>query len=77
MLIDYLRSKDCMKEKTYIRIKKSVLPIGLFTLVIAIILSRYFPESGPWAFAAGFLMGLSIVVSIFGIIVVSRDWIKK
>ena len=69
MLIKYLRKSERMSEKTYINLKKSVLPIGMFMLAAGIILNRFFSENGIGAFCSGFLIGLSIVMNIAGIII--------
>ena len=68
MLVNHLRNKERISEKTFLIIKKMVLPLGLFLLVIAIILIRNFSESKPLSFIAGVLLGLSIVVNIVGLI---------
>lgn len=69
MLVKYLRKSDRISEKTFIKLKKSILPMGIFLLAISLILNRFFQENGIIAFISGLLMGLSIVANIVGIIV--------
>lgn len=41
------------------------MPIGMISLVIAIILTRYFKETNLLNFISGFLFGLSIVLNLY------------
>lgn len=76
MLVKYLRKSDRISEKTFIQIKKSILPLGIILLAISLILHRFFPENGIIAFISGLLMSLSIVANIVGI-VVSKSFQRK
>lgn len=44
------------------------MPIGLSSLAIALIIERFFPSSNGFSFIAGFLIGISVVFNLSGIL---------
>lgn len=73
MLINYLKRKDYISDKTVKTIHKILLPLGLLCLSASLIISRYLAGSPGVDFIAGFLMGLSIVLNLAGLIIISRQ----
>jgi len=68
MLLNYLRKLDRISEKGYKRVKTIVLATGMITLAVGLIINRFTGDNGILAFFSGFLIGLSIVANIAGII---------
>ncbi len=48
------------------------LPIGIVTLVAAVIIDKFFPENRTTDFVSGFLLGLSVVLNMYYIIVTAK-----
>jgi hypothetical protein len=49
------------------------MPIGLTLLAIAILMMKFLPATSVFDFTEGFLIGLSIVLNIYYIYVVSKN----
>jgi len=47
---------------------KLALPIGLSSLAIALIIERFLPSSNGFNFITGFLIGISVVFNLSGIL---------
>lgn len=76
MLINYLRKSDCISETTGNTLKKLVLPLGLIAFAVSLLLKHFAGGSPAIDFTSGFLMGLSIVLNVAGIIILKR-WKNK
>ena len=48
------------------------MPIGMLLLAIAILIKKFLPDSNLFSFLEGFLIGLSIVLNIYYIIVMTQ-----
>jgi len=60
------------------KLKKALtMPVGALLLAIAIMLEKFLPGSNLLDFIEGFLIGLSIVLNLYYVIVVSRKNKKK
>jgi hypothetical protein len=56
-----------------IKDKNVILSIGMFSLVIAILLGRYFEETPVISFLEGMLYGLSLVMNTFALILARKS----
>lgn len=74
MLINYLRKNGCLSEERFNKLKLFIIPVGMITLASSIIINRFFNANGMLDFISGFLMGISIVANITGIIAISTIW---
>ena len=64
--------KDINPMKKY-SLQSVAMPIGMISLVIAIILTRYFKTTDLLDFISGFLFGLSIVLNLYYIYKVAAN----
>lgn len=48
-------------------------PIGVTLLALSVIVSRFFPETAFFDFFAGLLLGLSLVLNLYYIIIISKS----
>ncbi len=76
MLINYLKRSNYISETTSMGLKRLVLPLGMFTFSSSLLLTHFGGESAAVDFSSGFLMGLSIVLNVAGIII-ARTLKKK
>ena len=72
MLINYLKRSDCISDKTSNKLKKLVLPLGMLTLAVSLLMKHFAAGSAAIDFTSGFLTGLSIVINVTGIIIIAR-----
>lgn len=77
MLINDLIKTDNLQEKRVNKLKQYLIPIGMITLASSIIINRFLNENGMLDFVSGFLIGLSIVANLVGIIMLSTAWRKN
>lgn len=77
MFVNYLRRTNRISEERYDKLKHLLIPAGLFSLAVSLVLSRFFAEYEMADFFAGFFIGISIVANIAGLIFMSRIWKKK
>ena len=77
MIVSYLKNVGEISEKETKKIKGVILPIGLLSFAISIILNRFLSGYNYIDFIAGFFMGLSIVFNIAGIVTTVKDRNKK
>jgi hypothetical protein len=52
-------------------------PIGVTLLALSIIISRFFPSTAFWDFLSGFLLGLSLVLNVYYIIITTKNLRSK
>ena len=77
MLISNLKKTNCLSNARFIKMKHFIIPIGLLMLASSILMNRFLPNSESLDFVSGFLMGLSMVINIAGIIIFSYSYSNK
>jgi len=77
MLINNLKKTNRLSNDRFNKLKEFIIPIGLFMLASSILIKRFLPNTESLDFLSGFLLGLSMVINIAGIIIFSYNYSNK
>jgi len=77
MLINKLQKTNRLSNDRFNKLKQFIIPIGLLMLASSILINRFLPNTESLDFVSGFLMGLSMVINIAGILIFSYNYSNK
>lgn len=77
MLINKLQETNRLSNDRFNKLKQFIIPIGLLMLASSILINRFLPNTESFDFVSGFLMGLSLVINIAGILIFSYSYSNK
>jgi hypothetical protein len=61
-----------MENNTKYKMKQLLAaPIGVILLALSVLVTRFFPSTAFFDFFSGFLLGLSLILNIYYIIIIS------